>query len=62
MNFLYFEVGGNFQDILSMSYWRFKNILKSLNKFNHIKSGKPYIEHGLPQSNKDMINKRKEQR
>lgn len=62
MNFLYLEVGGNFHDILHMNYWRFKSILKSLNKLNHIKSGKPYIEHGLPQSNKDMIDRRKEQR
>jgi len=29
---------------------------------NHIKSGKPYIEEGLPQSNKDMIERRKKQR
>lgn len=62
MNFLYLEVGGNYQDILSMNYWRFKSILKTLNKVNSIKSGKPYVEQGIPQSSKDMIEKRKQQR
>ena len=45
-----------------MSYWRFTSILKTLNKLNHIKSGKPYTEAGVPQSNKDMISRRKAQR
>ena len=62
MNFLYLEVGGNFQEILHMDYWRFMSILKSLNKINSIKSGKPYVEQGIPQSSKDMISKRETQR
>lgn len=62
MNFLYLEVGGNFEDILHMNYWRFTSILKSLNKINSIKSGKPYTEAGIPRSSKDMISKRKTQR
>jgi len=62
MNFLYLEVGGNFQEILHMDYWRFISILKSLNKINCAKSGKPYTEQGLPQSNKDLISRRKAQR
>jgi len=62
MNFLYLEVGGNFQEILYMNYWRFLSILKSLNKINSIKSGKPYVEQGISQSSKDMISKRKVQR
>ena len=62
MNFLYLEVGGNFQEILHMDYWRFTSILKSLNKTNSIKSGKPYTEVGIPQSSKDMIDKRKAQK
>ena len=62
MNFLYLEVGGNFENILHMDYWRFISILKSLNKLNHIKSGKPYTEAGIPRSSKDMISKRKTQR
>ena len=62
MNFLYLEVGGNFNDILHMDYWRFISIIKSLNKKNALKSGKPYTEAGIPQSSKDMISKRKTQR
>jgi len=62
MNFLYLEVGGNFQEILHMDYWRFINILRSLNKMNSIKSGKPYTEAGVPQSSKDLIERRKQQR
>lgn len=62
MNLLYLEVGGNFQEILHMDYWRFISILRSLNKINSIKSGKPYVEEGIPQSSKDMISKRKTQR
>jgi len=62
MNFLYLEVGGKYGDLLTMNYWRFRSILKTLNKVNCIKSGKPYIEQGLPQSSKDMIEKRKQQR
>jgi len=45
-----------------MDYWRFTSILKSLNKINCIKSGKSYTEEGIPQSSKDMIEKRKAQR
>ena len=62
MNFLYLEVGGNFQEILHMDYWRFISILKSLNKMNSIKSGKSYTETGVPQSSKDLIERRKQQR
>lgn len=62
MNFLYLEVGGNFNDVLRMNYWRFKQIIKTLNKRNTLKSGKPWIEKGLPRSSKDMIEKRKKQR
>jgi len=62
MNFLYLEVGGNFDDILQMGYWRFLSILKSLHKINTIKSGEPWIEEGIPQSSKDMIELRKKQR
>lgn len=62
MNFLYLEVGGSFQSILEMSYWRFKSILKTLNKKNTIKSGKPWVEQGVPRSSKDMIERRKKQR
>jgi len=45
-----------------MDYWRFISILRSLNKSNSIKSGKPYVEEGIPQSSKDMISKRESQR
>jgi len=45
-----------------MDYWRFISILKSLNKINSIKSGKPYTEAGVPQSSKDLIERRKQQR
>lgn len=38
------------------------SILKTLNKVNSAKSGKPYTEAGVPQSSKDMISKRKTQR
>lgn len=62
MNALYLEVGGNFNSILEMSYWRFKSIVKSLNKRNTIRSGKPWIENKLPRSSKDMIARRKKQR
>jgi len=62
MNFLYLEVGGNFQEILHMDYWRFISVIKSLNKINSIKSGKPYTEIGIPQSSKDLIERRKQQR
>jgi len=45
-----------------MNYWRFLSILKTLNKINSIKSGKPYTEAGVPRSSKDMISKREAQR
>lgn len=61
MNFLYLDVGGNFQEILHMDYWRFMSLIKSLNKINSIKNGKPYIEQGIPRSSKDMISRRKKQ-
>jgi len=62
MNFLFLETHSNFQEILHMNYWRFRSIVKSLNKINRIKSGKPYIEESIPQSSKDMIARRKAQR
>lgn len=49
-------------EIVNMNYWRFKSILKTLEKKLCIESGKPYVERGIPQSNKDMIEKRKKQR
>lgn len=45
-----------------MNYWRFKSILATLKKKKAIENGQPYIEHGLPQSSKDMIERRKAQR
>jgi hypothetical protein len=45
-----------------MNYWRFRSIMQTLKKKKLIESGKPYIEHGLPQSSKDMIARRKAQR
>ena len=45
-----------------MNYWRCKSIIKTLEKKKCIESGKPYFEKGLPQSSKDMIEKRKKQR
>ncbi|MFW9853044.1 MAG: hypothetical protein ACFFDS_08880 [Candidatus Thorarchaeota archaeon] len=45
-----------------MSFWRFKAILKTLEKKLCIESGKPYIEQGLSRSAKDMIERRKKQR
>jgi hypothetical protein len=46
-----------------MGYWRFRDILKTLNKINCIASGRPYIEEGpLPRSSQDMIARRKAQR
>jgi len=58
---LYLEKGG-LDEILSMNYWRFKSIIATLQKKRKIESGKPYIEKGLPQSSKDMIERRKKQR
>lgn len=49
-------------EILNMNYWRFRGVLFTLEKLNRVKSGKPYIEKGLPQSTKDMIERRKKQR
>jgi hypothetical protein len=62
MNYLYIETGSNFEDILRMDYWRFRGILYTLNKIHTIKSGKTWVEKGVPQSSKDMIAKRKAQR
>jgi len=54
---------GNLKEILSMNYWRFLSVLKTAHKINQIESGHPYIEEGeLPQSTKDMIERRKAQR
>jgi len=50
------------EEILNMNYWRFKSILRTLEKKMCIESGKPYIERGLPQSSRDMIERRKKQR
>jgi len=62
MNYLFLEVGGNFNDILHMNYWRFRSIMATLHKKNCIQNGKPYVETGLSQSSRDMIAKRKAQR
>jgi len=61
VNLLYLQ-NGNMEEILNMNYWRFKSVLKTLEKKMCFESGKSYIEHGLPQSSKDMIEKRKKQR
>jgi len=61
VNLLYLQ-NGNMEEILNMNYWRFKSILITLEKKTCLESGKPYIEHGLPQSSKDMIEKRIKQR
>lgn len=61
MNVVYLKVG-NYDEILNMSYWRFKGILDTLEKINAISSGKPYLIKKLPRSSKDMIEKRKAQR
>jgi len=45
-----------------MKYWRFNAILRTLIKKRAIESGKTYFEPGLPQSSKDMIERRKSQR
>lgn len=47
-----------------MDYWRFIAITKIAHKINLIKSGKPFIEEDgkLPESVKDMIERRKKQR
>lgn len=50
-------------EIQKMNYWRFRNVLKTLEKKICIENGKPYVEQGpLPQSTKDMIARRKAQR
>jgi hypothetical protein len=55
---------GNINELLNMSYWRFIAITKVAHKINKIKSGKPFIEEDgkLPESVKDMIERRKNQR
>lgn len=45
-----------------MNYWRFLTILDTWKKLNLIKAGKPVITQGVPQSSKDMIERRKNQR
>lgn len=60
VNMLYLQQG-NLKEILHMNYWRFKSILRTLEKKNCIESGRPYIERGLPQSSKDMIARKKAQ-
>jgi hypothetical protein len=55
---------GNLKEILGMGYWRFVAIAKVAHKIHQIESGKPFIEEDgkLPESVKDMIEKRKAQR
>ena len=46
-----------------MNYWRFITITRVAHKIHQIESGHPYIEEGeLPESVKDMIERRKAQR
>jgi len=45
-----------------MNYWRFRSILNTKAKINAISSGQIRVESGLPQSSKDMIERRKAQR
>ena len=47
-------------EILSMSYWRFNSILKSIEEQDKVNSGKPIVQQGLYQSQKDMIARTKE--
>jgi methionine synthase II (cobalamin-independent) len=54
MNIVYLETG-NMSDILKMCYWRFKDILDTMNKVNKIRSGEQIVETKVPQSNKDLI-------
>jgi len=61
IHLLYLE-RGNLEEILKMNYWRFKSIIRTLEKKKRIESGKSYIEPGIPQSSKDMIARRKAQR
>jgi hypothetical protein len=58
MNIVYLETG-NMSDILKMSYWRFKDILDTMNKVNKIRSGEQIVETKVPQSNKDLIQRLK---
>jgi hypothetical protein len=55
---VYLETG-NMSDILKMSYWRFKDILDTMNKVNKIRSGEQIVETKVPQSNKDLIQRLK---
>ena len=46
-----------------MNYWRFIEITRVAQKIRAIESGHPYVEEGkLPESVKDMIERRKKQR
>jgi len=47
-------------DILKMSYWRFISLLQVSEKQGKINSGKPYVQEGLYQSQKDMIKRAEE--
>lgn len=47
-------------DILKMSYWRFLEILKLSEQQGRVTSGKPVVQEGLYQSQKDMIKRAEE--
>ncbi len=47
-------------DILSMSYWRFISILQLSEEQGKVASGKPIVQQGLYQSQKNMIARTKE--
>lgn len=59
VNALYLKTG-NMSDILKMNYWRFRNVLKTMEKIHNIESGKQVVDTKVPQSNKDMIARFKE--
>jgi hypothetical protein len=45
-----------------MSYWRFTQIVTNINEISANQRGESIIKEGLPQSSKDMIERRKAQR
>jgi hypothetical protein len=58
VNTIYLQTG-NIEDILSMNYWRFLDIVHTLNKIKTIESGGQIVETKVPQSNKDLIQRLK---
>lgn len=57
---MYLDVGGKYEDLLSMCYWDFLNILDTRKELNLRRSGKPIVKNKVPQSNKDMIQRMKD--